>query len=80
MTQTTQENQIKGAAQFANLQESINFVNEKSQKYEQDRREKEQEIKELKENISALSKSLNDFDSVPDREELFVPPMRSIKE
>ena len=80
MTQSTQENQIKGATQFVNLQESINFVNEKSQKYEQDRREKEQEIKELKENISALSKSLNDFDSVLDREELFVPPMRSIKE
>ena len=80
MAQTTQENQIKGATQLANLQESINFVNEKSQKYEQDRREKEREIKELKENISALSKSLNDFDSVFDKEELLVPPMRSIEQ
>ena len=52
IAQTTQENQIKGTTQLTDLQESVNFINEKFQEYEQDRREKEWEIKELKENIS----------------------------
>ena len=41
IAQTTQENQIKGTTQLTDLQESINFINEKFQEYEQDRREKE---------------------------------------
>ena len=38
---TTPENQIKGNTQLADLQESVNFINEKFQYYEQNRREKE---------------------------------------
>ena len=49
-----QENQINGAAKLIDLQESVNFINEKFQECEQDRREKEREIKELKENIITL--------------------------
>ena len=41
IAQTTQENQIKGTMQLTDLQESVNFINEKFQEYEQDRREKE---------------------------------------
>ena len=52
IAQTTQENRIKGTTQITDLQESVNFVNEKFQEYEQNRLEKEWEIKELKENIS----------------------------
>ena len=37
ITQTTQENQIKGTTQLTGLQESINFINEKFQECEQDR-------------------------------------------
>ena len=48
IAQATQEKQIKGTTLLADLQESVNFINEMFQKYEQDRREKEQEIKELK--------------------------------
>ena len=66
---TTQGNQIKGTKQLTDLLESVNFINEKFQEYEQDRREKEREIKELKENIGTLSKKLDDLDSVIDRQE-----------
>ena len=63
IAQTTQENQIKGTTQLTDLQESVNFINEKFQEYKQDRREKEREIKELKKNISTLSKRLDDLDT-----------------
>ena len=54
--------------QLTDLQESVKFINEKFQEYEQDRWEKEWEIKELKENISTLSERLDDLDSVIDRQ------------
>ena len=65
--QTTQENEIKGTAQLTGLEESVNFINEKFQECEQDRRKK----KELKENISTVSKKLDDLDSVVDRQEQY---------
>ena len=80
MAQTTQENQIKCTTQLANLQESINFINEKFQKYEPNRREKEREIKERKENVSTVGKGLDDLYSVLDRQEPCVSPMPSIEE
>ena len=46
-----QENQINGTTQLIDLQESVNFINEKFQEHEQFRREKEREIKELKANV-----------------------------
>ena len=69
IVQTTQENQIKGTTQLTDLQETVNFIDEKFQEYEQDRCEEEGEIKKLKENISTLSKRLDDLDSVIDRQE-----------
>ena len=65
--QTTQENEIKGTAQLTGLEESVNFINEKFQECERDRRKK----KELKENISTVSKKLDDLDSVVDRQEQY---------
>ena len=71
--QTTQENHIKGTTQLTDLQKSVNFINEKFQEYKQDWWEKEWEIKELKENISPLSKRSDDLDSVTDRHEQYSP-------
>ena len=68
IAQTTQENQIVGTNQLTDLQESVNFINEKFQEYEQNRSEKELEIKELKENINTPSKRLDDLDSVISRQ------------
>ena len=68
IAQTTQENQIVGTNQLTSLQESVNFLNEKFQEYEQNRSEKELEIKELKENINTPSKRLDDLDSVISRQ------------
>ena len=68
IAQTTQENQIVGTTQLTDLQESVNFINEKFQEYKQNRSEKEWEIKELKENINTLSKRLDDLDSVISRQ------------
>ena len=45
IAQTTQGNQVKGTTQLADLLESVNFINEKFQEYEQNRRAKEGEIK-----------------------------------
>ena len=41
IVQTTQENQIKGTTQLTDLQETVNFIDEKFQEYEQDRCEEE---------------------------------------
>ena len=71
IAQTTQENQIKGTAQLIDLQEAINFIIEKLQEYEQDRRKKGREIEELEENISTLSNRLDDLDSVIGRQEQY---------
>ena len=49
----------------------MKFINDRFQEYEQDRREKEQEIKELKANICTLGKRLDDLDSVIDRQEQY---------
>ena len=68
IAQTTQENQIVGTNQLTDLQESVNFINEKFQEYEQNSSEKELEIKELKENINTPSKRLDDLDSVISRQ------------
>ena len=66
-----QENQIKGTAQLTGRPESVNFINKKFQEYKQHKREKECEIRKLKENINTLSKRLNDPDSVIDRQEQY---------
>ena len=66
-----QENQIKGTAQLTCRPESVNFINKKFQEYKQHKREKECEIRKLKENINTLSKRLNDPDSVIDRQEQY---------
>ena len=51
------------------LQESVYIINKKFQEYTQVRREKEREIKELKENSSTHSKSLDNLDYVIERQE-----------
>ena len=50
------------------MEESFNFINEKFYEYEQCRQGKWREINELKENISTLSKRLDDLDSVVDKQ------------
>ena len=47
-----QENQFKDNTQLKDLQDSVNFINEKIQEYKQDRGKKERKIKGLKRNVS----------------------------
>ena len=48
--------QIKGTKQLEDVSESINFINEKFEEYEADRKQKEKEIAELNEDLASLKK------------------------
>ena len=71
IAQTTQENPIIGITQLTDLQDSVSVISEMFQEYEEAGQEKEQEMKELKGNISALSKRLGDLDSAIDRKKQY---------
>ena len=46
-TKNTKESQIKGELQLVSMNEAINFINEKFDEFEKDRREKDEIIKNL---------------------------------
>ena len=51
-TKNTKESQIKGELQLVSMNKTINFIREKFDEFEKDRREKDESIKKLvKKNI-----------------------------
>ena len=46
-TKNTKESQIKGELQLVSMNEAINFISEKFDEFEKDRREKDEIIKNL---------------------------------
>ena len=61
LSKQNQECQIIGECQLAEITESMKFINEKFTKYEEERKEKEQEIKDLKDQISLMTNDMKDL-------------------
>ena len=67
----SKESQIKGAEQFSTLTESIKFINESFDQYEEERKEKDKFIEELKKENSNLTEHVKDLEQKVDRQEQF---------
>ena len=71
LSTTTNHAQIKGTQQLKEVNDAIKFINERFEEFELDRREKEQEIAELKSNINSLNARLDKADRVLDRQKQY---------
>ena len=67
----SKENQVKGAEQLTELTESVKFINEKFDKYEEERNKKDEIIKELKKENANLKEHLKDVEQNVDRQEQY---------
>ena len=67
----SKESQIKGAEQLSTLTESIRFINERFDQYEEERKEKDKFIKELKKENSKLTEHVKDLEQKVDRQEQY---------
>ena len=64
----SKENQIKGAEQLTELTESVKFINEKFDKYEEERNKKDEIFEELKKENANLKEHLKDVEQNLDRQ------------
>ena len=67
----SKESQIKGAEQLSALTESITFINERFDQYEEERKEKDKFIEELKKENSNLTEHVKDLEQNVDRQEQY---------
>ena len=58
-TENTKESQIKGQLQLVSVNETINFISEKFDEFEKDRREKDEIIKNLSKKTSEMAQKIN---------------------
>ena len=68
---STKEAQIKGARHMEEVNESIKFINKKFEEMEADRKEKEQQISELKNEVKYLNERVEAMDRSLDRDEQY---------
>ena len=64
-------NQIKGEKQLADLSESIKFMSDKFDEFEKERQEQKKVIEELRGEVSSLNEKLNGFTEQVDRQEQY---------
>ena len=67
----SKESQIKGAEQLSTLTGSIKFINERFDQYEEERKEKDKFIEELKKENSNLTEHVKDLEQKVDRQEQY---------
>ena len=67
----SKESQIKGAEQLSTLTGSIKFINERFDQYEEERKEKDKFIEELKKENSNLMEHVKDLEQKVDRQEQY---------
>ena len=62
ITSSAKDSQIKAEMQLRDLNETVNFICTKFDECETERKEKEQKIKNLKENVSVMSKKVENLE------------------
>ena len=70
-TNEIKEGQIKGAKQLAELTEAIDFISNKFDEYEKDRKEKEERIKTSEDCLINMSKRVDSLSGQVDRQEQY---------
>ena len=70
-TGTTKEQQIKGDKHLTELKVSVDFISKKFDQYEVDRKEREEEIKNLKSEVRILKKENEDLEKQMDEQEQY---------
>ena len=68
---SSNNNQIKGEKQLADLSESIKFMSDKFDEFEKERQEQKKVIEELRGEVSSLNEKLNGFTEQVDRQEQY---------
>ena len=63
------EKQIKGKSHLQELSDAVDFITKKFDKYEQERKEREEIINNLTENVSRLAQKKDDFSEAVEKQE-----------
>ena len=71
LAKQNQENHIKGEGQLTEITDGIKYINDQFTKYEEERKERDQEVKHLKEEISKMSNEMKDLKKEVDRQEQY---------
>ena len=71
-TKQMKEGQIKGEKQQAELMEAIDFISNKFDEHEKDRKEKEERIKTLEDCLIKMSKRVDSFSGQVDKQEQYL--------
>ena len=70
-TKNTTESQINGELQLVSMNETINFISEKFDEFEKDRREKDEIIKNLSKRTSEMAQRINKLENLVDGQEQY---------
>ena len=71
ITYSVKDSQIKGKLLLKGLNEAVNFISTKCDEYEKERKEKEQIIKNLEENIPVMNKKVENLEKEIDKHEQY---------
>ena len=71
ITSSAKDSQIKGELQLKDLNETGNFICTKFEKYEKERKEREQIIKNLEANASVMNKKVENLEKEIDKHEQY---------
>ena len=72
MCRKTNDNQIKEKSQFKSLSKSIDFITNKSGKYEQERQEKHEFIDGMKIDMVSSNKNIEKLEEIVDRQGQYI--------
>ena len=70
-TKNTKGSQIKGDLQLVSMNETINFISEKFNEFEKDRREKDEIIKIFSKKTSEMAQRIDKLEHLVDRQEQY---------
>ena len=70
-TSSAKDSQFKGELRLKDLNEAVNFISTKFDKYEKERKEREQLIEKLEENVSVMNKKVENLEKEIDKHEQY---------
>ena len=70
-TSSAKDSQFKGELRLKDLNETVNFISTKFDKYEKERKEREQLIENLEENVSVMNKKVENLEKEIDKHEQY---------
>ena len=70
-TNELNEKQIKGESHLQELSDTVDFIIKKFDKYEQERKEREEIINNLTENVAKLTQKVDDLSEAAEKQEQY---------